>query len=46
LVTAPLATSMTEISATRHMPVTLNTAIRVPSGDQTAPCGCVLILVS
>ncbi len=33
-------------SATRHIPVTLKTAMRFPSGDQAAPCGCVFIFVS
>src|SRR5207249_4150695 len=33
LVTAPVATSTSDISATRHMPSTLNTAMRFPSGD-------------
>src|SRR3954471_11523326 len=33
LVTLPLATSITDICATRHMPSTLKNAIRVPSGD-------------
>src|SRR5206468_4257525 len=32
-ITVPVATSRTDISATRHMPVTLKKAIRLPSGD-------------
>ncbi len=42
LVTLPLATSITDICATRHMPSTLKNAMRVPSGDHAAPCGCVV----
>ena len=45
-VTVPLATSSTDISATRHMPSTLKNAMRLPSGDQTAPCGWVVICVT
>src|SRR5262245_32401032 len=45
LVTSPLATSTTDICATRHMPSTLKNAIRLPSGDHAAPCGCVVRLV-
>src|SRR3954454_12537864 len=39
LATLPLATSRTDICATRHMPSTLKNAMRVPSGDHPAPCG-------
>src|SRR5260370_29470178 len=45
-VTVPLATSSTEIWATRHIPSTLKNAMRVPSGDQVAPCGCVVRYVT
>src|SRR5881227_78610 len=46
LVTAPVATSTTDICATRHMPSTLKNAIRLPSGDHAAPCGCVVRFVT
>src|SRR6476646_3248959 len=46
LVTFPLATSTTDICATRHIPSTLKKAMRVPSGDHAAPCGCVVRLVT
>jgi hypothetical protein len=46
LVTVPVATSSTDISATRHMPSTLKNAMRLPSGDHAAPCGCVVMCVT
>ena len=46
LVTWPVATSTTDIRATRHMPSTLKNAMRLPSGDHAAPCGCVVRSVS
>jgi len=46
VVTVPLATSRTAISAARHMPVTVKNARRVPSGDHVAPCGCVVRCVT
>ena len=45
-VTAPDATSTTDTGARRHMPSTSKKAMRVPSGDQVAPCGWVVSLVS
>src|SRR5881409_15015 len=36
-VTAPVATSTTEMFATRHMPLTSKTAMRWPSADHAAP---------
>src|SRR5262249_57896891 len=45
-VTWPVATSSTDICATRHMPSTLKNAIRLPSGDHAAACGCVVRLVT
>ena len=46
LVTVPVATSRTDICATRHMPSTLKNTMRLPSGDQDAPCGCVVSCVT
>ena len=42
----PLARSSTDISATRHMPSTLKNTMRLPSGENDAPCGCVVRLVT
>ena len=41
-VTVPAATSRTDISATRHMPSTLKNTTFLPSGENAAPCGCVV----
>ncbi len=46
LVIVPVAMSMTDIWATRHMPSTSKNAIRLPSGDHAAPCGCVVMFVT
>ena len=38
----PVATSSTDISATRHMPSTLKNTTFLPSGENDAPCGWVV----
>src|SRR6185436_8850559 len=42
----PLSRSRMDISATRHMPSTLKNTIRLPSGENDAPWGCVVMLVT
>src|SRR5262249_57846847 len=44
--TSPRAPPTTATWAPRHMPSTLKNAIRLPSGDHAAPCGCVVRLVT
>ena len=46
LVIVPESRSRIDISATRHMPSTLKNTIRLPSGENDAPCGCVVMLVT
>ncbi len=46
LVIWPDARSRIDISATRHIPSTLKNTIFLPSGENDAPCGCVVMLVT
>ena len=46
LVMRPESMSMTDISATRHMPSTLKKTRRLPSGENDAACGCVVMCVT
>ena len=43
---AAMPRSRIDISATRHMPSTLKKTMRLPSGENDAPCGCVVMLVT
>src|SRR4029079_10755835 len=45
-VTVPVARSRIESSATRHSPSTLKKTILLPSGENDAPCGWVVMFVT